>query len=78
MVFVTRMITAQKALNQTGNKSILQDKLPTHPRLFFLKGQETEILKKAGKNSLLVDLIVTLRMKADKNPSRLTGVYLRR
>jgi len=63
IVFVTRMNTAQTAVNQTVNKSIPQDKLTDHPRLFFPKGQEAEILKKAEKNPLLAELIGTLRNK---------------
>jgi hypothetical protein len=67
LLLVTDNILAQTSINQTYNDTVIVDKLPSHPRLFFPKGQETEIFKKAGKNSLLADLIVTLRMEADKN-----------
>ncbi len=45
---------------------MLPDKLPDHPRLFFSDAQKTEIFKKAKTNTLLSDLIKTLKSEADR------------
>jgi len=63
---VNKTNIAQTAVNQKSNYSVLPDKLPGHPRLFFSKDQEAETLKQAEKNALLSDLIVTLKIEADK------------
>ncbi len=64
--FLTNTNTAQTVVNPTGNYSVLPGKLPDHPRLFFSKGQEAEILKQAENNALLSDLIAILKIEADK------------
>lgn len=57
---------AQTVINPKDNYSVLPGKLPDHPRLFFSKGQEAEILKQAEENALLSDLIGTLKIEADR------------
>ncbi len=63
-------------INRAKNKIVaredslmLPEKFPRHPRLFFSRGQESEVLKSAEKNVLLTDLIKTLRSEADKTLS---------
>ncbi|MDQ1296830.1 MAG: hypothetical protein QG611_809, partial [Bacteroidota bacterium] len=62
---------SDKKGNHTKNASpvasvMLPDKLPAHPRLFFDRDQESEVLKKAETIPLLAELITTLRSEADK------------
>ncbi len=66
ILLVTNTILAQTGVSPTGNSTVLPAKLSDHPRLFFPKGQETEVFKQAAKNKLLADLISTLRIEADK------------
>lgn len=40
--------------------------LNSHPRLFFSKGEENTILKKAKSNKLLTDIIAVLKTEADR------------
>lgn len=46
-----------------------------HPRLFFSKGEETAILRKAKHNTLLAQLIAVLKKEADKKLTVSPQVY---
>lgn len=71
-VFNNCLESGKSKANVSDNQDI---KLAPHPRLFFSKGEELSVLKKAESNVLLKQLIEVLRKDADKQLTTIPQIY---